>query len=348
MRGATRCAQRVKQLVRRLRSRLGRVQLPSVGDPIAQLILGIFSRDMPEPKAREALARLCTMVVDYNELRVIPPLELAHLVGDYPHVRIKCEDLSRALNRIFAIEHNVSLDRAAGLPRKDQLAYLNRIDGLEPYTRARIRLLGFGQHAIPLDEAMWAYARQKGIVDARCSLEEAQAFLERQVPEDQALEFFALLRKQAWNELGTLVRKQKVERILSVPPDRTSRNMLQQVAAGTLDAPDGDEASRRRGAAGQAQTRGATRASSSADRKKPAAPTAASKSARPAAPPATGSARSRTSGNQTSTTLAGRAGGSRSATRAAARELKSARNARHAARSTRGVAARTPRKARSA
>jgi endonuclease III len=341
MRGATRCAQRVKQLFRWLRSHLGRVQHPSVGDPITQLILGILSRDMPEPRAREALGRLRSMVVDYNELRVIPPLELAHLVGDYPDVRTKCEDLSRALNRIFAIEHNVSLERAAGLSRKDQLTYLNRIDGLEAYTRARIRLLGFGQHAVPLDEAMWAYARQKGIVDSRCSLEEAQAFLERQIQEDQALEFFALLRKQAWNEMGTLVRKQKVERILSVPPDRTSRNMLQQVAAGTLEPAEGSEAGKRR-AATQPATRATARTAPAAARRKTTALGASGKLNRSAGAAPAGASR------QVSTVVPGRVRSSKSAARTFARELKSGRGARHAARPARGAAARTSRKAKTA
>jgi hypothetical protein len=53
------------------------------------------------------------------------------------------------------------------------------VDGLEPYTRARIRLLGMRQHAIPLDEAMWALARRDELVDPKCPLLEAQHFLER-------------------------------------------------------------------------------------------------------------------------------------------------------------------------
>lgn len=233
MRGATRCARKVKRLWRSLRARAGKIHLPAVGDPVTQLVLGVFTRDAPEARAREALERMRAMVVDYNDLRVIPPLELAQIVGNYPQVREKCEDLSRALNRIFALEHQVSLDRLAGMSRRDALAYLARIDGLEPYTIARIRLLGLGHHAIPLDEAMWTYARSAGIVDSRCPLEEAQAFLERQIPEPDALEFFTVLRKVAWSECGSAVRRGQVPRIKSIPPDRTSRNMLRLIASGS-------------------------------------------------------------------------------------------------------------------
>lgn len=232
MRGATQCARRLKQLFRSLRTKLGKVARPSGGDAITQMILGIFSRDVPESKAREALDRLRAMVVDYNELRVVPPIEMAEMVGGVSGARLKCEDLSRALNKVFTWEHEVSLDRLRGLSHKEVIEYLDSIDGLDAYSRARVRLLGLQQHAIPLDEAMWAYARKVGIIDRRCPLEKAQGFLERRLSEDQALEFVALLGKQAWAEMGAAVRNDEVERISSIPPDRTARNMLQLVAAG--------------------------------------------------------------------------------------------------------------------
>lgn len=232
MRGATQAARRLKRLFRSLRAKLGKVDPLPTGDPITQMILGIFSRDVPESKAREALGRLRAMVVDYNELRVIPPIETAEVVSDLPNARLKCEDLSRALNRIFMKEHQVSLDRLAHLPRKEVVAYLEGIDGLDPYSRARVRLLGLNQHAVPLDAAMWAYARQTGIVHPSCSLAEAQAFLERRIPEGEALEFVTLLEKQAWAEMGAAVRSGKVESISSVPPKRTTRNLLRLAASG--------------------------------------------------------------------------------------------------------------------
>jgi endonuclease III len=228
----------VKSVFHSLRGRLGKVGHLTVTDPITQLILGVLSRDTPESRAGEGLDRLRGMVVDYNELRVIPPIELANVLHDFPDHRLKCEDISRALNGIFALEHTVSLERVSGLPRKDQLAYLEKIDGLDPYTRARIRLLGLRLHAIPLDEAMWAFARAAGLVEGRCPLLEAQQFLERCVAEDDALEFVALLKKHAWAECGVAVRKREVERILSVPPDRTTRNMLQAITGGTFGLTD--------------------------------------------------------------------------------------------------------------
>lgn len=239
MRGATDCAKRLKSLVNSLRNKHGRVPPVQVGDPITQLVVGILTRDAPEPKAYEALERLKSLVVDYNELRVIPAIELAQQLGDFNDARLKAEDIGRALNWIFAREHDVSLDHLLEASQRDTLAYLARVEGLEPYTIARIRLLGLKQRAFPLDEAMWAYARQMKIINPRSPLDEAQQFIERHVPEEQLLEVFALMRKVAWSEFGTGVRKRQVERIQSAPPDRTTRNMLQAIASGqVIDADD--------------------------------------------------------------------------------------------------------------
>jgi endonuclease III len=240
MRGATDCAKRLKLLFNSMRTRLGKPGPLPAGDPVTQLILGILSRDTPESKASEGLDRLRAAVVDYNELRVVPPIELAELISDFPDARLKCEDISRALNAIFAQEHAVSLDRLSGLPRKEVIAYLSKIDGLEAYTRARIRLLGFQQHAIPLDEAMWATARRDEIVSSKCPLEEAQQFLERQIAEEDAREFVALFKKYAWSEMGAAVRRGEVARIRSIPPDRSTRNMLQMVSLASGEPVPGD------------------------------------------------------------------------------------------------------------
>ncbi len=240
MRGATECAKRLKLLFSSLRSQLGKVNPPAVSDPVSQMLLGILSRDTPENKASEALDRLRAMVVDYNELRVIPPIELADVLEDFADVRLKSEDISRALNAVFAREHSVTLDHVAAMSNRDALAYLQGIDGVEPYTIARIRLLGLQQHGIPLDEAMWAFARQSEIVNPTCPLLEAQQFLERQIAREDALEFVALLREQAWRELGAAVRKGAVERISSVPPDRSARNMLQMISGADLAGDDED------------------------------------------------------------------------------------------------------------
>lgn len=237
MRGATQCAKRLKALFASLRSKLGKISPPAVGDPITQMILGILTRNVPESKAREALDRLRGEVVDYNELRVIPALELTEMLGEFPEGRLKCEDISRALNYVFAVNHLVSLDPVLSRPAKEITAFLEKIDGLEAYTRARVRLLGLQLHAVPLDEAMWAYAQQQEIVDPKCPLDEAQAFLERQIAAADGLEFFTLMRRQAWTDMGAAVRKGDVEPIRSIPPDRTTRNMLQMVGAGVDTAP---------------------------------------------------------------------------------------------------------------
>ncbi len=235
MKGAKQCAQRLGKVLRSLRSKAGRVAVPPTGDPIRQLILGIFSRDVPEVRAKEALNRLLEVVVDYNDLRVMAPAEMAEVVSKLPDARRKCEDLSRALNWIFLREHDVTLDHLLEASKKDVLAYLDQVEGLDAYTKARIRLLGLGRHAFPLDSAMWEYACQTGIVAPQAPHEEAQAFLERQIPEKDALSVFAMMRKVAWAEYGAKVRRGTARRVTGAPLERTTTHMLAELqeASGT-------------------------------------------------------------------------------------------------------------------
>ncbi len=285
MRGATDCARRLKSLLNSLRNKHGRVPAPQAGDAITQLVLGILTRDTPESKAVDALERLKLLVVDFNELRVIPPIELAEHLGDFNDARLKAEDIGRALNSIFAREHLVTLDHLVGASQRDVATYFARVEGLEPYTIARVRLLGLQQHAFPLDEAMWAYAKQVKIINPKSPLDEAQQFLERHVPADQTAEAFALLRKAAWAEFSTAVRKRQVERIQSTPPDRTTRNMLQAIAAGQLVEPEDDlppELALEGGLEGETGPEAAPVESDSAKPKKLSKPAKPAKSAKPA------------------------------------------------------------------
>lgn len=238
MKGAKQCAQRLRRVLRSLRSKAGRVAPPPTGDPIRQLVLGIFSRDVPEVRAKEALSRLMEVVVDYNDLRVMSPAEMAEIASKLPDTRRKCEDLSRALNWIFLREHDVTLDHLLEASKKDVLAYLGQIEGLDEYTRARVRLLGLGKHAFPLDSAMWEYACQVQIVSPDAPHAEAQAFLERQIPEKDALTVFAQMRKVAWAECGAKVRRGTARRVSGAPLERTTTHMLAELqeASGTRPA----------------------------------------------------------------------------------------------------------------
>ena len=132
----------------------------------------------------------------------------------------------------------MTLDHLSGASKKDVLAYLGQVEGLDAYTQARIRLLGLGQHAFPLDSAMWEYACQVEIVSPDAPHEEAQNFLERQIPESDALSVFAMMRKVAWAELDARVRRGTTRRVTGAPLERSTSHMLAELqeASGTRSA----------------------------------------------------------------------------------------------------------------
>lgn len=230
MKGASKCTERVKAHRKTLKKKFAGVELRASLDPISELVLAILSRDVPFRVAHEVLERLRSQVVDFNELRVIPSHELAELINDQTRYRLKADDLNRALNFVFAREFDVTLEPLRALNKKEAIAYLDEVEGLEAYSRASIRLHVLGQHAVPLDAAMWARARELELIDPECPLAEAQGFLERQIPADDGAEFVAMLFEDSWASWGDAVAADEVEPIVSVPREIKSSHMLAHVS----------------------------------------------------------------------------------------------------------------------
>ena len=104
-----------------------------VPDPVTQCILRILSRDVPEPKrVRRWIASAGWSWISMS-CEVVPPIELAQMLGDYPDVRSNARTFP-ALNKIFALHHNVTLDHLWECPREEVIIYLSSLDGLEDYT----------------------------------------------------------------------------------------------------------------------------------------------------------------------------------------------------------------------
>ncbi len=100
---ATQFEARLKDLVTRLHAEFGDPKDDLANcDTVEEILLGIFGRDTSEARAREALARLRTDMVDYNEMRVAAPVDVIDLLGtNFPAVREKAMAMVRVLSAIY-------------------------------------------------------------------------------------------------------------------------------------------------------------------------------------------------------------------------------------------------------
>ncbi len=191
-------ARKIKHLYHQLRRQYGKPQPPARDDLVEHLILGILSRCTTEAKAQAAFRRLRESVVDHNELRVTPRVEVAEILGDdLPDAEARARNLVDALNAIYDKHSVVDLAFLRDKPVRDAREYLRSLPGVDEFTASRVVLHGLKGHAIPVDEAVLDLLRKEGMVDADATIAEVQSFLERHIPAAEAAEFAALIHRHA-------------------------------------------------------------------------------------------------------------------------------------------------------
>ncbi len=167
-------------------------------DPLKHLVFAVLSEGNSPTRAKTAVTRLLANTINYNDLRVSTPNELAEIIeADLPDALVRTTLLVQILGSIYEVENVVTLDNIKSGSKKETRAYLQGLAGMTPYILASTMLWGFGEHQIPIDEQMLAVLKKEELVDPDTDVEEAQAFLRRQISASDAKMFTALLKRHA-------------------------------------------------------------------------------------------------------------------------------------------------------
>lgn len=163
---------------------------------VALLIHSFFLWEAAHPQAVAAMKRVAAEIVDSNELRVCVPEELARLLGPrYPRVQERTERLLASLQDLYIREHDISMTRLAGMPKRDAKTYLDSLQGMVPFVSARVQLLWLGCHAFPVDVRLAHYLHAEGVASEAETPEAVEAWLERQVRAGEALGAYLLIER---------------------------------------------------------------------------------------------------------------------------------------------------------
>ena len=161
-----------------------------------QLIFSFLAWESTLSRATQAGKRLHAAVVDYNEMRVCLPDELATIIGDrYPRALERVTRLRSTLNDLYKREHAVTLAPVAAMGKREARAYLESLDGMPHYVAARLMLLSLGGHAFPLDERIRQALVESGAIPIDLSLPDAAGWLERQFRAGEATEPYLVLEQ---------------------------------------------------------------------------------------------------------------------------------------------------------
>jgi endonuclease III len=194
MKNGAEYAKRIKRLFDKTARELGKFEPREPTDPTEQLIISILSVSSTEERGRAAFRKLCDNMLDFNEIRVSTPGEVAGLIKDaIPGGLERARVLVMALNAIFQVENQVNLEPLRSMGRRDARRYLEELNGVEPYTVASVLLRSLGGHAIPVSNRLLDALRENDLVDPQASVTEVQSFLERHVNATDAHRFCAAM-----------------------------------------------------------------------------------------------------------------------------------------------------------
>ena len=169
---------------------------PGGNDPVAALVMSMLMWEATTDKALAAYVRLMENVVDHNDLRVCLPHETIEMIGPrYPRALDRCQRLRAVLRNNYLREHAVKLTRLAETGRREAKKYIESLEGIVPYAVARVLLLCFDAHVIPVDDQLRTQLIDAEVADASVEVPELSNWLASQVKPADALAVHFSLQK---------------------------------------------------------------------------------------------------------------------------------------------------------
>ncbi len=170
-------------------------------DP-AEPMLGCFLKsfmlwESTTAKAMQAIKRIESSLVDFNELRTCMPDEIVGIIGErYPRAAERALRMRTALNVIYSREHRVTLEPIVGMDRTQVREHFDRLDGVPMFVAARVSLCALAHHTAPVDSRIHRRLIEAKVVSADSTPESAALLLEKKSRPGELLETYTLL--QAW------------------------------------------------------------------------------------------------------------------------------------------------------
>lgn len=181
MKNAAECAARLEVLLKNVAPETDARSAEAL-DPIAVLVYSFLLWEATTAQANRAFKAVQLHVVDFNELRVALPTEIVSMIGErYPLAADRTQRLHATLNDIYRREHIVSLDRLAAGGKRDAKKYIESLEGMTPFVAARVLLMCFETHALPVDERLREALLAEGVIEESIDIVELGNWLSRQV-----------------------------------------------------------------------------------------------------------------------------------------------------------------------
>jgi hypothetical protein len=213
-------------------------------EPLQRLVRAFMEYDCDNVRAAMAVTRFTENMVDNNELRVTPAIELAALLGvRYPFAESRCSALHRTLQSIFDREHHMNLSRLNEMKKTEIRPYLQSLAGIMPYVEAAVCVDCFGVAAVPMDTKFLLWLISKDVFPEGTDIRSAQAVLEKHVKASDAADLFHGARKEiddwapkSWPPVAKVYSPMLAPPPIGAPADLRSSDSEPSTKMGSKDA----------------------------------------------------------------------------------------------------------------
>ena len=187
-------------------------------EPVAQLVFSFLTWNATSRQADTAFGKIMAQVVDLNELRVSHAPEVIDLIGvRYPDAHNRVLRMLEAMNEVFEREHDYKLTSAQAKSKREQREYLDTLPGTPPFVAARVALLSFGAHAMPVDDRLLTLLIKAGVFEPGTAPADAEGWLTRQVKAGDAEEAYLALQEWADGQRVSLASPPKAAPVKKAP-----------------------------------------------------------------------------------------------------------------------------------
>ena len=188
----------MRELYRSLKAKNPKVKKVVYDEPADALVYAIVGENMSGPATESAIKKFAGYFIDLNDLRVSQAEEILEVLGENtPGTNDMVSTLTKALRTVFDEYNCVSLEALKKIGKRPARQALEKMDDISRFVVNYCMLTSLQSHAIPLTKRMIEYLRNNQLAHPDADEQQIEGFLTKQIPAENAYEFYALLRRQS-------------------------------------------------------------------------------------------------------------------------------------------------------
>ena len=185
-------------------------ELPEESEYITVILEAILMADGADSKhVNQSISTFTDVFVDFNELRAAPEKEIADCIDkNVPDRHHKATNISVVLNAIFITSNTLNISYIRQKSNRDIRRHLREL-GLANFAEACVARLIFDIHTVPVDQTLLEVLDMNGIIYPGSGIDDTQSFLERIIPQKNAIAAHEFFREYIAKNASALDRKRK-------------------------------------------------------------------------------------------------------------------------------------------